>query len=553
MNKYYLTRQLRTLLMLCKLCVLFIFLVLAACGHHDKYVQQLNEANQRQKGDSLFTEVNEMKSLVDYFSRHGSANERMLAHYLLGRAYADSGEAPMAIDCYLKAAECADTTQADCDYRQLSRVYSQMANIYYWQDMYKEQIHYGDIAAQYALIANDTMAYLAILECKVDAFKEQNLQDSALKLTQYIAEQYTKKKDYKNAAITQFESVSILIKQKRLSEAKHHIKEYREFSHYFDSNDDIEAGREIFYSIIGNYYLNSNQMDSAEYYYRKGIKTSIGLQSKSSANYGLMRLYQKKNIQDSVAKYAINCFSLSDSIHIASQAENVERIKSMYNYTHNQKIAQIESDRAKSNATRLKISIAILLLISLIAYLLVSRERKNKIKAYENYYKSMKIIDRTKEELALMRKHEEDFGKIIHEKELQINHNEEMIRLFESKFGKRIPDNEFYMRQLPLYKQLEKKVAKGYAITDEEWTDIESQVKTFMAAFWELLLNHRSQLSDNEYKVCLLTRLGIKPKSISNMLDLSPSSISKIRISLLAKMFGVEGKPGEFDERIKSI
>ena len=132
--------QLRTLRPLRWLCVLFIFLLLAACGHHDQYVQQLNEANQRQKGDSLFTEVNEMKSLVDYFSRHGSANERMLAHYLLGRAYADSGEAPMAIDCYMKAAECADTTQADCNYWQLSRVYSQMANIYYWQDMYREQI-----------------------------------------------------------------------------------------------------------------------------------------------------------------------------------------------------------------------------------------------------------------------------------------------------------------------------------------------------------------------------------------------------------------------------
>ena len=59
--------------------------------------------------------------------------KHLLAHYLLGRAYHEHGEAPMALQCYHEAIDCADTTAADCDYAQLARVYGQMGDIFYNQ------------------------------------------------------------------------------------------------------------------------------------------------------------------------------------------------------------------------------------------------------------------------------------------------------------------------------------------------------------------------------------------------------------------------------------
>ena len=41
--------------------------------------------------DSILSEV------ADYYDRHGSANEQVRAHYLLGCAYRDMGEAPQAL------------------------------------------------------------------------------------------------------------------------------------------------------------------------------------------------------------------------------------------------------------------------------------------------------------------------------------------------------------------------------------------------------------------------------------------------------------------------
>ena len=74
-----------------------------------------------------------MKEVADWYDRHGTPNERMEAHYLLGCVYRDMGEAPRAVDCYLDAAACADTTAIDCDYYKLASIYGQMATLYHQQ------------------------------------------------------------------------------------------------------------------------------------------------------------------------------------------------------------------------------------------------------------------------------------------------------------------------------------------------------------------------------------------------------------------------------------
>ena len=62
------------------------------------------------KQDVVFTSDSLIKEIVDYYKDHGSANEQMLAYYLLGRVYYQMGEAPQALQAYYDALEKADTT-----------------------------------------------------------------------------------------------------------------------------------------------------------------------------------------------------------------------------------------------------------------------------------------------------------------------------------------------------------------------------------------------------------------------------------------------------------
>ena len=81
------------------LTYIIIVLVLSACTGRERYAAMrsgLDSINQRNRNGQPFT-MADVQPYVDYFDRHGNGNDRLLAHYLLGRAYYDHGEAPMAL------------------------------------------------------------------------------------------------------------------------------------------------------------------------------------------------------------------------------------------------------------------------------------------------------------------------------------------------------------------------------------------------------------------------------------------------------------------------
>ena len=106
-----------------------LLLVLMGCttaGERARMRAGLDSINTRNRNDQPFT-VQDVDPYVRFFDDHGTPNDQLLAHYLLGRAYHEHGEAPMALQCYHDALDRADTTAQDCDYAQLARVYGQMA------------------------------------------------------------------------------------------------------------------------------------------------------------------------------------------------------------------------------------------------------------------------------------------------------------------------------------------------------------------------------------------------------------------------------------------
>jgi hypothetical protein len=103
------------------------------------------------------------------------------------------------------------------------------------------------------------------------------------------------------------------------------------------------------------------------------------------------------------------------------------------------------------------------------------------------------------------------------------------------------------------YKYLESLSKRGAFMSTDDWQKTEELINLLLPDFCEFLSANRERLTENELKVCFLTRLHFKPQSIGFMIDLSAASISKIRINLLNKLFGVEGKPSEFDKRIVNI
>ena len=174
------------------LSVVIMLLALTCCTTEADRIRMragLDSINMRNRNDQPFT-VSDVQPYVTFFDEHGTANDRLLAHYLLGRAYYDHGEAPMALKCYQDAIECADTLSTDCDFAQLARVYGQMSDVFYSQGLFRQALSNYDASSKYAWVGSDTLASLIVYEQKIAAYKGLGYIDSAMIITEEVAIKY---------------------------------------------------------------------------------------------------------------------------------------------------------------------------------------------------------------------------------------------------------------------------------------------------------------------------------------------------------------------------
>lgn len=143
--------------MLRLLIIPIVLCLLSACTDGTQQRLQLAELERMNRADSLMTNDSLASDLARWFDRHGTRNEQLRAHYILGRTHADRGELPQALDAYNDAADRADTTAQDCDYKTLSRVYAQKADIFYSQNLLDENLKCLELSTAYAQKGNDTI------------------------------------------------------------------------------------------------------------------------------------------------------------------------------------------------------------------------------------------------------------------------------------------------------------------------------------------------------------------------------------------------------------
>ncbi|MBO4613463.1 MAG: hypothetical protein J5671_09905 [Bacteroidaceae bacterium] len=102
------------------------------------------------------------------------------------------------------------------------------------------------------------------------------------------------------------------------------------------------------------------------------------------------------------------------------------------------------------------------------------------------------------------------------------------------------------------YAFLHKRIANGEHLKEEDWEEVERQLKLVYPGFTSKLRS-LYRMSELEYQVCLLIKLRIAPKDIANILFRDVSTISTVRSRLYQKVFGHKGGAKEWDEFILKI
>ena len=152
----------------------------------------LDSLNQRNRNYETLS-IAEVQPYVDFFTRYGTANDRVLAHYLLGRAYHDGGEAPKALEQYQKAAECADTSSADCDYHTMTAIYGQIADLFHLEFLPNDELRALQQVEQYAKLDKDTFSSIMAYKTATGKIRDRSAHTNMFQYSRRTAKGKTRK------------------------------------------------------------------------------------------------------------------------------------------------------------------------------------------------------------------------------------------------------------------------------------------------------------------------------------------------------------------------
>ena len=491
-----------------------------------------------------------LKDIADYFDKHGDSNERMLAYYILGCAYFDGKDAPMALQYFHEAAAKADTTDSSCDFLTLHRIHVWSAEILKNQRAISDAFHENSLAFKYAMKAKDTLNAIITYEQKANIYSKQYLIDSVISIREKLYGLYSKYGYKREAAYSLGPLIDIYAKNGNISKAKHALDVYEKMSGRFDKYGNIKKGLEVHYAIKGYYYLSINDYDSARLCFDKCLKTTSNYPNDFGYSYeGLTELYKKLHRPDSVAKYSELTRQMTDSFYARMSTEHLQQMQAMYNYNRYRQTAE----EAEKDALRTKyISIIIIMAImaaaiggALAVRTYIMRKRRARVNEIKEYKRKINELEMSKTELESINSglHAE-VNRMIEEKTKEI----EVLRAeYEDKF-KDIKDKMIF-EDKPVIKRIKQHARKTHSRIGKE----DSGLLKEMFRDYKPLSKWENTLNDNEYLICLLIRLNFVPAEICILTDSSSSNISNIRKRLLVKMTGHEGSPKDFDKYIKSL
>ena len=208
--------------------------------------QVVERADRQNKAYDSITHVDSIAMAVEFFDRHGSTNEQVRAHYLLGCAYRDMGEAPMALQYYQEAADRADTAREDCDFRQLSAIYAQMADLFYEQLLPYDMLEALDNMYMSSIKCNDTLYAIQSEKFRASAFELLGNTDSVLSIRRNGFKNYKKYGYHQVAAQSLGPLIPTLINKGLYKEAQQAIHSYETESGFFE-NGEVQEGKELYY------------------------------------------------------------------------------------------------------------------------------------------------------------------------------------------------------------------------------------------------------------------------------------------------------------------
>ena len=513
------------------------------------YHKAMNKAYIPFKSDSVMQEV------ADYYEHHGSTNDRMLAYYVLGCVYRDMHEAPTALEYYHKATEQADTTAKDCDYSTLFRVYNQMGVLFGKQYLPYQELAAYEKGSKYALQASDTLNAIRMYQNRMGAFTILGKIDSAIMINLNAAKMFRHIGKNYEASLAYGCNYDLYLQQSDAQKAQEAFNAY--ISTNFEGSMEFDDSKAYVLYERGYYYLYMGQLDSTYYYLKKSLNLCKSDGNKAATTKALAQYYSKVNQPNLAIQFALKSLEYQDSDFIKTRNTQLQQMQAMYDYGRQQELA-IQAKKKATQSSHIIYMLVICCIVILVIFTYIHRRKmllkKKRIEAIKLLYEdSLLRLKNMQEELVWLKKEKDSISsKVIQEKEEAYSKLKEELKDICKKFdNSQLTEVDVLLKNSSIYKKLHYiEVHPKEKVSTEDWYDLEMTVEHLIPSFVPIL---KERLSEKEYHICLLVKLGFSTSFIATLVGITSSGVSASRKTMLAKLCNRVGTPKDFDEYVRKI
>ena len=532
-----------------------------------------------------FTSDSLMLDVVDYYDSHGTANERMLAHYLLGSVYRDMQDAPKALTMYHDAVDCADTTVIDCDFALLSRIHGQMASLMICMQLPYNALEESYLAAITANYAGDTLMGIHFKSLQAHSYFLAGQLDSVVAISEQQSKDFLSYGDTIYSIVSLKPAICAYIEMGKVLKAQKAMKRFERLSKY-DSYNFVKQALSNFDAIKGQYYLLANQLDSSRYYLEKASDNSHDATEKVNLYRFLARYYTKIGLPDSALKYSEYYVSMDDTVYRSSVRKDFQEMHTLYNYERNKRVAEHKAHELSELKSSV-VSYALLLFVIIVLAISYITWKKRKMDAEHRelntkYTESLEQYSILKKETELLEQSKQANEMLIGQLEQEKELHTEAISKLDSKIRKyvsTIKQNRESMKKqeyliasfqkdqkkpgqwkleeslfnLPLLSHLHKNIAKGMQPSDAQLEEIRQMVETMLPGFIPKIKELYPQINQTNLIFCIVAKLRFINSERAVIFDMSPQSVTNRCAFLYNKLTGKKGGAVDFESEIQRI
>ena len=497
--------------------------------------------------------------LINYYEQDGDPAKLAETYYYAGRIYYEKQDAPQALDYYLKAMDNIGLTTDSIHLKSV--LLSQIGYIYSYQGIIDEALKWYNHAIEYAKANQDTISLIFGLRDAATAFLEKrDYPEAELLLIEAIglAEQQN---DTMLIYSCHSQMASVHIARGNYALAKKHLAPV--------IKADLSPFRSSVNYMAAKVYEAMGQFDSMKYYGQRVLREGT-VYAKESTSKRLADISVMNNEPDSALVYLRQYAMFSDSVKKITNSETVVRVHALFNYNKQEKENVILKERNKRQIATIfaTLTLSAILVLSIIILILNSRRKKTLNEARLERLKrniarqkilSEQFVEQNKRKILEL---EDKISKLGGRNALLENQlKEERERLKEDNQEseleiQRMKRKSMSIKNYPIYDTIKAKVnatnTYNASLTAEEWGAVDAAINEVFESFGDTLAA-RFDMSEQEYHVCLLLKLGFSPAAIAKVTLRSQQAITSTRSRLYAKFFGKKGTPAEWDEFIRSI